>query len=336
MKEHYSLLVKSAKVMAVGEAWGKHEAAAGFALAGPTGAVFDELVGAVGLPRKVWSITNVFNERPPEDAVVLLKKDPEKLAAARKRLLEEIHITEPNLIVAMGNTALQQLTGHSGIGNLRGHCLLASNMALYGAKRPYKVLPIIHPVQVYRDPTARAKILMDLFKAAREAEYPELRYTEREIWIEPGIDDLFEFQQNFITSAKYLSVDIETVSTPVRQITCIGFSPDPHHSIVVPFVDQQKPGFSYWLEHEEFIAHAWCQRMLDLPIPKILQNGTYDLHWLAHWGFRPRGPFEDTMILHHAKYSELPKGLEALAAIYSNSPPWKTLRPRGTDEKREG
>lgn len=336
MKEFYSTLVKSAKVMAVGEAWGKHEEAAGFALAGPTGAVFDELAAAAGLPRSQWSITNVFNERPPGDVIAVLKKNPEKLAAARKRLAEEVAITGPNLIVAMGNTALEQLTGHSGIRSLRGHCMIASNLAVYGAKRPYKVLPIIHPAMVFRDPTARAQILMDLFKAKRESAFPELRYTEREIWIEPKLEDLIDFEQQHIRSARYLAVDIETVSSPVRQITCIGFSPDPFHSIVVPFVDQTKPGYSYWLEHEEFIAHAWVQRQLERPVPKILQNGAYDLHWLPYFGFRPRGPFEDTMILHHSKYSEIPKGLEALAAIYASSPPWKTLRPRGTDEKREG
>lgn len=338
MAEQFSILVKPAKLLAVGEAWGQHEAQARHALAGPSGRVFDELALAADIPRNQWSITNVFNERPPNDAVELLVRDPARFTAAQRRLAEEIELTKPNLIVAFGNTALFALCGLRGIGNLRGHCLgitqLSSELKL---SRQYKVLPMKNPAVVFRDPTARATLVMDFLKAARESKYPELLYTSREIWIKPSFEDLREFDRKYISSAKYLVVDIETVSAPVRQITCVGFAPSAQHALVVPLVDQSRPGFDYWeTPFEETKVISWMREVLQRPVPKIFQNGTYDMHWLANYGLLPRGPHEDTMLLFHSKYSELEKGLEALAAVYSNSPPWKTLRPRGTDEKKDG
>lgn len=338
MPEHLSILVKPAPLLAVGEAWGQHEVQAGHALAGPSGRVFNELALAADIPRIQWSITNVFNERPPNDAVDLLVHDPARFAAAQRRLFEEIEITQPNLIVAFGNTALFALCGLRGIGNLRGHCLpitqLSPDLVL---SRPYKVLPMKNPAVVFRDPTARVTLVIDFLKAARECKFPEVRYTPRQIWIKPTYEDLLEFDRLHLAAASYLVVDIETVSAPVRQITCIGFAPNATHALVVPLVDQGKPGFDYWeTPYEETKVLRWLRDVLQRPLPKVFQNGTYDMHWLALYGLAPRGPHEDTMLLFHSKYSELEKGLEALAAVYSNSPPWKTLRPRGSDEKKDG
>jgi hypothetical protein len=42
------------------------------------------------------------------------------------------------------------------------------------------------------------------------------------------------------------------------------------------------------------------------------------------------------MILHHALYPELPKGLGFMGSIYTNESSWKILRERGDDSnKRE-
>jgi hypothetical protein len=49
------------------------------------------------------------------------------------------------------------------------------------------------------------------------------------------------------------------------------------------------------------------------------------------------GFLEDTMILHHAMYPELPKSLAFLGSIYTNDIAWKKMRERhGSQEtKRE-
>ena len=146
------------------------------------------------------------------------------------------------------------------------------------------------------------------------------------IYTEPLLHDLVRFEADHIRDAKYLSVDIETRD---NQITCIGFAPATNIALVVPFEDLRKPGGSYWGSLEaELAAWEWVRHVLDGPVPKVFQNGLYDLHRLwRSYGIPVKNVEHDTMLLHHALQPESPKGLDYLGSIYTNEAAWKlTIR----------
>ena len=318
-------IVPGAPLMVVGEAFAETEAVTGSPLTGRYGHALFQLFRNVGLKRADLSLTNVFNERPPGDVVSRLWDDEEIRSEALERLGKEIDTARPNVILTMGNTALRALTGLTGVSSIRGHCLL-------GTLRPVKVLPTL--LSIFQGTTARASVQVDIIKAKRESAFPEIRYTPKTLWLEPSLEDLSEFEKLHIEGASYLACDIETTGS--RLITMVGLATSPSMGIVVPFVDRFKPNWHYWqIREEEFAAWTWLRRQLHRPIPKVFQNGQYDTYWLAHYGIYPAGPIEDTMLLHHARYSELAKDLESLAAVYASTPPWKSKRPRGSDVGKE-
>ncbi len=92
-------------------------------------------------------------------------------------------------------------------------------------------------------------------------------------------------------------------------------------------------GGSYWGdESHELRAWACVRALLESPIPKIFQNGLFDITYLSRLGFRPRNVKHDTMLLHHALFPEMQKGLGFLGSVYTNEAAWKLLRRRGHEE----
>lgn len=246
-----------------------------------------------------------------------------------ERLADEICTIDPHLVIALGNTPLWALCGTTGISKIRGTTRLSTHTAV-----GYKVLPTYHPAAVLRQWELRPTTVADLMKARREREYPEIRRPQREIWIEPTLEDLETFRDQFIMGSKQLSVDIETAG---NQITCIGFSPSPSIALVVPFLDNRGAKRSYWPSREDEIrAWEFVRAILaDRKIQKTFQNGLYDIAFL--WrsvGIPVYGAVHDTMLLHHALQPESLKSLGYLGSIYSDEGAWKQER-RSTTIKRD-
>ena len=242
------------------------------------------------------------------------------------RLADEILRSDPNLIIALGNTALWALGGRTGVGKLRGTTLLSTHCVT-----GYKLLPTYHPAAVLREWSHRPTVVADLMKAKREATFPEVRRPACEIWIEPTLEDIDVFIRDFVqTRCDLLSVDIETSGS---RITCIGFAPSAANAIVIPFDDERAAGRSYWPTREaEAAAWAAVRRVLeDTSIPKLFQNGLYDIAFLWRaYGIGVRGAREDTMLLSHSLQPESLKGLGYLGSIYTDHGPWKSERKMPT------
>lgn len=339
-----------AKIMIVGEAPGEQEELLGLPFQGHAGRELSALLVEAGIDRGSCYLTNVFQERPPgnklgafcvglREAKALmpgyayppvasgLYVHPSRLHVL-ERLWNEVVDCQPNLIIALGNTACWALLGTSGISKLRGTTIEA---------RGRKILPTFHPAAVLRQWDLRPTVLADLMKARREAEFPEIRRPRREVWIEPSLEDLGAFGQKYLQGTTSLAVDIETAH---GQITCIGFAPNREAAIVVPFVDKRKPDYSYWQDpREEAAALRWCKSLFrDWAHTKIFQNGLYDLQYIWQtWRCPVINALHDTMILHHSLQPEMLKGLGFLGSIYTSESSWKLMRPRGahTEKKDE-
>lgn len=246
------------------------------------------------------------------------------------RLADEILNIDPNLVICLGNSALWALAGRTGVSKLRGTTFLSSHCV-----SDFKCLVTYHPAAILRQWENRPVTLIDLAKAPHESTFPEVRRPACSIWIEPDLDDLERFYNEYIIGCKILSVDIETSG---NQITCIGFGPRKEIAMVVPIHDDRAKGGSYWPTPEsEQQCWAFIRRVLeDKSIPKLFQNGAFDLAFIWRTtGIRTRNAAEDTMLLHHALLPESLKGLGFLGSVYTDHGPWKTERKANLTIKRD-
>jgi len=362
-------------IVIVGEAWGEYENRIGQAFVGPSGIELLRMLNDArvieltstdrdyineyyrrGDPRcidSIWRLhtelyrTNVFNIHPPANrleyfcgskgdgipsypALLAGKFVRREFEPELDRLADEIIAHDPNLILALGNTALWALCGRTGVSKLRGTTHLTTHCV-----GGYKLLPTYHPSAVLREWSHRPTGVFDLIKARREAEFPEVRRPNCEIWIEPTLDDIERFINDFIRGCDILSVDIETSGS---RVTCIGFAPSASRAIVIPFDDDRAKDRSFWTSREaEGAAWALIRRVLvDRTIPKLFQNGLYDIAFLWRaYGIGVMGAAEDTMLLSHALQPEALKGLAYLGSIYTDHGAWKSERKWGTTIKRD-
>lgn len=338
------------KIALIGEAWGEHEERERMPFVGPAGWQLNSMLKEAGIVRAECFLTNCFNLRPrPTNKI-------ENLCASKKeihhglpplssgkyirdeylgeieRLYAELRQVQPNVAVCLGGTATWALLRDGRISKMRG--AVAASPVIPGLK----VLPTFHPSYILQGSyEARHVTILDLQKARRESEYPEIRRPIRHIYTEPLPKELEWFAEKFIIPSKLLAVDIETRGD---RITCIGFAPSRDVAMVVPFEDLRKPGGNYWGSIEaEVEAWQWVKRVLDLPVAKVFQNGLFDMHRLWRgYGIPVRNALHDTMLLHHALQPESPKGLDYLGSIYTNESAWKlSMRQKlkGTIKKED-
>lgn len=338
-------------VLFVGEAAGQQESVLGRPFLGDAGQELRSQLLQAGFepgskrplyPDQAVRMTNVFMEQPPKNdldnfcgkrADVGKEYSLPPLAQGKwvlpqylhylDELAEEIRTCNPRLIVALGNVPCWGLLRRTGITKLRG--------AVYPCELVpgYPVLPTFHPANILREWGNRVIAVGDLIKAKRfldEGFHP----PRRELWLEPTIEEVREFCSAVLESPPaVLSFDIETFSDT---ITCIGFSPRPDLAITIPFFDPRAPDRNYWkTQAEELEAWRWVHKLLDSNIPKLGQNGLYDIQYLHKHRIPVRRYTQDTMIKHHALYPELPKGLGFLATLYTDEAQWKVLRDRNRD-----
>ena len=293
-----------------------------------------------GIDRQECFISNVFLDRPPGNSVdhfFTTKKEgslelpPLKPGKYIKkefvfevlRLRAELAVVKPNLIVTLGGTATWALLGTGKISTVRG----AIDQALLVDGIRCKVLPTYRPAAVCRQWELRPTVIADLMKALRESQTPELLLTNREIWIEPSIEEIWKFISLYIWEAKPLVIGFDIETKKNSQISCISFAPSNTRALVIPFIDERKEDWSYWNRTEEEYAWSAVKTVLESIFPKVGQNGLYDIQYLwRQYGLRVNNYLHDTMLLHHSLQPELPKGLGFLGSVYCSERAWKKLR----------
>ncbi len=330
----------------VGEAWGEAEEKAQTHFVGYSGQELTRMLDDAGIHRSECYLTNVFCIHPPGNQVEFFcgpkaegitgypaltksKYCRTEFIPELERLGEEILGVNPNIIIALGNTASWALLGRTAISKYRGTTELSTHTAT-----GYKVLPTYHPAAVCRQWELRPTTVMDLMKAARESEFPEIRRPAVSVHIPETIADLESFYALHIVGCQTLAIDIETSG---QQITCIGFAPSREHALVIPIFDRRRKNRSYWPDAvSEGQAWGFIRKLLlDRAIPKVMQNGMYDIAFLwRSYGLKVFNAEHDTMLLSHALQPESLKGLGYLGSIYTDHGAWKQMREKVTTIKR--
>lgn len=317
--------------------------------------------------REAWleaagiAMTNVLAFRPPDNKLERIcgtKKEVEAAAAAGgkgylyppiskgkylrpeylpelDRLAEEIRTLQPNLIIALGNTACWALLRATNIGSIRG---AVTATAPDGPGGGIKCLPTYHPAGVLRQWAWRPIVVADLMKAGRESQFAEIQRPRRSILINPTKSEVIEyFTDTLLQGSVYdpILVACDT-ETEAGQITCISFAPLKYNAMVIPFWDKTQPGWSYWPESEERVIWDLIQQFMESSCVRLLwQNGLYDFQYVMPMKIRVSRSTEDTMLLHHSLFPELQKGLGFLGSLYTNEASWKLMRRWKSDSEKK-
>lgn len=327
------------RIAFVGEAPGDTEVEKGIPLVGASGKVFDAMLRTANLNRAEFHITNVFDEKLPDNDVKNWcsneKNDLPPIGAAGylkpdyhyhlDRLRSELADVKPSIIVPLGGTALWAFTGETGISSQRGAIQPATYLL-----PSVKLLPTFHPAFVIRTWKYFSVVTADIIRANGEGAFRDIRLPKRELLIEPTIQEIHDYLPR-IFSSNLLSVDIET---GWGLVTNLGFAPDKEHAINIPFVDIRKPNKSFYSVNDEIEAWKLVKEIMESPVPKLGQNFSYDAYWfIDQMNIKPVNYLHDTRLMHHNLYPELPKSLEFMGASYTEQGAWKNWAKRG--DKRD-
>lgn len=262
------------------------------------------------------------------------------------RLFEELDFAKPNLIILAGNKACWAVIQSLNISSIRG---TISQASIRG--RDVKVLPTWHPSSLLYDGQwpRRPIVVADLMKARRESEFPDVRRPSRLILHSPTIEEWRAAVHRTIEARpSELGVDTET---SLGMIDTIGFAPSAGSGFVCQFrphrvrrgagfqtiypVRNGVPVANYWSLDEEREFWYLNKLLLETDIPKVFQNGLYDLQYILKMGIAPAALDEDTMLLSHSHFPEMQKGLGFLGSIHTSEPAWKLMARKADSEKRD-
>lgn len=320
-----------ARIMIVGEAPGEHEERSGTPFVGASGLELDRMLQEAGIMRSTCFVTNVVRIRPPgNDVGVFFAQRKSDITLQHvsfngrhclpvvmdgiELLKREIELCRPNVIIALGNTALWALTGNWGITSWRGSQLVC-NLPLALDYQP-KVVPTYHPALVLRQWTWRQTTVHDLRRAKREGESREVKPRDYDFLIRPDYGTVLSVLDNLIAEAErgplYLAGDMETRA---GHIACFGIAWNTTSAICIPFmcVERQE---GYWTADEE-TEIVWRLMRLAKSAKWSGQNFIYDQQYAyRHWLGLTFNLVHDTMLSHHSMFSNSQKGLDYLASMY--------------------
>ena len=313
------------KLMIIGEAPGKHEDEQSTPFVGPTGGMLNDYLFKAGVKRSDCYITNVIKYRPPMNDLKKLHLIGVDIEQSIKELWEnEINKLHPNVILAVGDLALNATCGVSGILNYRGSILTANDGHT-------KVVSTIHPAALFSHTDDEGNkgglswvwnkvIQADVQRAAEESRTAALNLPERELQIAHNSLDLHRFFRQYEKLDK-AAVDIESINcVPV----CVGFAFNKQHAISIPLLRRIGTNNLTDMGDNELDE---CWRMIDEQLRRINivgHNFMYDEYKLNLIGYECPKVYSDTLLKTRVIFPELPdKRLCVVSSLWTREPYYK-------------
>lgn len=310
------------KIALVGEAFGAHEASAGKPFVGPSGYQLDSIIRQLGRSRDEFYVTNVVNERPPNNNFGVYyedkgrKKPTLKLAHNYVRLQHEMWDIKPNVIITLGAEPLKALTDLIGVEKWRG--------SIINSKAGVKVIPTYHPATLTRGGRTRDGVpirpimLWDFKRALRESRSPTINLKERTRLTNAPIEEEISWLDSMPEGK--LTVDIETEG---NRISCIGLANNSANSICIPFV---LPSGERRYEESSLLWHHIRKLLAREDIQVIGQNFAYDLTWLEERYQCPVANYHaDTYVQMNCVFPEFPYSLAFMTSLFTDIPYYKDM-----------
>jgi len=327
----------SARMWFFGEAPGASEERIGKVFVGPAGRHLDMGFRDAGILRSEVFIWNIFQKRPPKNNIGYYFQDKQnrvptfegdQMIASIRLMIAEY---KPFVIVALGAIPLYILTGETGITKWRGSlldCVLCPGVKVYPTFHPSYVMRLMQErgegemaINVY--PT----FVRDLQRAKEQSASRNFPAIKRKHIIPETVGEIKTYLKWLRTLDHYITLDIETIGVEgeLPIITRVGFAPDYHEGISIPFIKGNKV---CWTLHE------WAEILVEISLTMLacgitLQNGFFDLTVLGYmWGLRTEKLPKDTMVQQHCAYPHLRKGLDYQVSVYTWQPYYKDERKK--------
>ncbi len=324
-----------AKLWLVGEAPGADEDFKGKPFVGSAGRMLDVLLKNALIPRTICRVDNCFQQRPPANDVGYFFLDVAQTALTEEgkkhieRLRADLRQSRPNLVVALGATALWILADKKGISKWRGSVLPSTLVP------GLKVLATYHPSFVMRLMQERGQeegkvenvfpiVVRDLKRASKECLSHKLDRPVRQTVVLDDAPRAIAWLES-VPSGAEVAFDIENIPH-TGILTRLGLCWEEKGQVTATICFTQRSRLSFGSQDLWRVLVA-IDRLFKRPdVRKIWHNGLYDLAVLGHaFGLRMDSwkSLEDTMILHHAIYPTMPKSLAFLTSIYTKEPFYK-------------
>lgn len=320
----------NARIMIVGEAPGADEVRLGRPFVGYSGQLLDTMLADAGISRSECFITNVCQERPPCNKMDLwmpnTKRGQEDLLALGGRevlgrivhphvasgyetLQQDIEHVKPDLIIALGGTALWALASLNGISSWRGSTLLHESGAV--------LVPTFHPAAVLRQYSSRPIVVHDLRRAVATWKQGGIKRPDWNFLVRPTYSEVTHVLTDLLAQAKsgplLLAGDIETRS---QFTTCVGLAWTTTDAICIPLVSAEHPTGYYTEEEEAAIVYALYLLLTHPNVSLVGQNFIYDAqYFVRYWHFIPNLR-HDTMLAQHVISPRMPKSLDFIASLH--------------------
>ncbi|MFO1489170.1 MAG: uracil-DNA glycosylase [Verrucomicrobiota bacterium] len=157
-----------AKLMFVGEAPGADEDIQGEPFVGKAGQLLTKIIQTMGLARETVYIANILKCRPdtPGQSAGNRKPTPEEMQTCIPFLHEQIDLIRPQVLVALGATAVEGLLGKTaGITRLRGQ---------WHSYRGIPLMPTYHPAYLLRNQamSEKRRVWEDMLAVMQKLEMP--------------------------------------------------------------------------------------------------------------------------------------------------------------------
>lgn len=284
------------------------------------GRLLDQLLEQAGINRAEVSLANVAREKPPGNKVSFFFEDrkctqPKPIMQQWiNELRQEIIDTKPNMVVALGATAMYALMEEKGMMENRGYIQQATLVP------GQKMLVTWSPQKVSYEWKLAFETVMDLRKAKNYSLSPDIQQDKRILNAYPSTSEFIEFLTYLVYEHKHpVSVDIETTAN--AHIDILGLADSPVHGMSYNlFNSGRTPRLPPEDEVKLWTLFAKVMQKREI----IMQNGMYDVAVLMyHNNIFASGYKYDTMVAAHACWPEAKRSLAFLSSICINVPKWK-------------
>lgn len=282
---------------------------------------------ALGIPQESLWYTYYCREFVPPNDPRSTRKIPFHVRAknagvdtskCHDQLWQEINQIKPNVILALGSTVLNSITGFKSLSDYRGSILYRNGVKVIPTYSP-SGLSVFGPLE-FKGYYHKYIIEHDIQRAWKQSVSSDYNPPRRNLHIIKSSWELESFLDRY-KHLKHPAVDIEARGRYLPD--CVGLSLDPREGVTVPLWNHEEMQkiavipdsqmVQLWLLLSKFLAES----------DVVGQNFKYDADKLRRLGFTIRSLYSDLMFKSFTISPEFPKSLGFFASWYTEEPFYK-------------
>ena len=267
--------------------------------------IFDRSLMREGIHASEVTKIALLSQRPY--AGDMHRANAEAVTAGKFAAAAAIRTARPNVILSLGDTCTEWLTGCSGIDKWQASVLTSAEFAC-------KVIPCYSSDRIRADLSLQLWLGICARKLRSEAASPLLVRRPHVFLLNPTIEQTIAELQRICRLDQPISIDIETGR---GQINTVGFATGPDWAMAINTLPDRLGSDAF---HELWRSIA---NVIQSDQPKILQNFIYEQLYFSRYGIRLTAVAHCTMICQKFLWPEFKMGLDAVCRMYSQMAYWK-------------